>query len=260
MSAAAKPHMAPRSWPAVQDDDIPILFEDEEEPMGTANPHAWAEHILFGGLVGVLARRWPDHQVFRDLNCYYKVKGKQSPRTGRNPNFASDLMIVRPNIKLPFETTSYTIGVDGPPPVAAIEILSEETAAVRDLKVKLALYRKLGIGEYILVDLTGEFLAEKILLKRLQASGKWKDMSDSDGGLTSQLGFRLIIDGDDPLGLFVIDAQTGKRLARPHEANAAEEKANAAEEKASAAIEKLRRAEERIQSLQAENDRLRGRK
>ena len=109
------------------DDDIPILFEDEEEPMGTANPHAWADYLLFGPLIEVLARRRPDHQVFKDLNCYYEVKGRRSPGTGRKPNFASDLMIVRPNVKLPFETKSYTIGVDGPQPVAAIEILSEET-------------------------------------------------------------------------------------------------------------------------------------
>ena len=191
----------------------------------------------------MLARRRPDHQVFKDLNCYYEVKGRRSPGTGRKPNFASDLMIVRPNVKLPFETKSYTIGVDGPQPLAAIEILSEETAEDRDLKVKLALYRKLEIDEYILVDLTGQFLAEKILLKRLQASGKWKDMIDGDGGLTSKLGFRLIIDTADPLGLFVIDAQTGKRLTRPHEASA-----------------ELSRAEERNHSLQAEIDRLRGQK
>jgi len=45
----------------------------------------------------------------------------------------------------------------------------------------------------------------------LQANGTWKNVKDADGGLTSLLGFRLIIDEADPVGLFVVDAATGAR-------------------------------------------------
>ena len=58
--------------------------------------------------------------------------------------------------------------------------------------------------------------AQSLLLKRLQPDGTWKDEQDPDGGVTSQLGFRLIIDTDGRLRM--LDATTGKRYARPDEA------------------------------------------
>jgi Uma2 family endonuclease len=225
------------------DDDIPILYEDEEEDMGESNPHAWANLILFGCLLPLLGKRRPDYQAFANLNCYYE--GRRSKKTGRKPNFASDLMIARPFVKLPLDTPSYTIGEDGPAPTTAFEVLSKRTAEDRDLKKKLELYRKLKIQEYILVDLMGVYLKQKIQLKVLQPSGRWKNVKDSDGGLTSQLGFRLIIDETDPYGLFVVDAMTGIRCVRPHEAADESEARHLAEERAKA-------AEERLEALQAE--------
>ena len=250
------------------DDDIPILFEDEEEPMGKANAHAWTNLVLFGCLPALLKKRRPDYQVFANLNCYYEARGRRSAKTGRKPNFASDIMLVRPYVLLPFDTTSYTIGDDGPEPTTVIEVLSKETAAKRDLKEKLVLYRKLKISEYILVDLTGSFLKQKIQLKVLQPSGKWKNVKDADGGLTSQLGFRLILDETDPLGLFVVDAETGIRCVRPHESEEranlegearqrAEERANREAEARGAEARARQLAEERLQRLQAEVERLR---
>ena len=55
-----------------------------------------------------------------------------------------------------------------------------------------------------------------MLLKRLQRNGEYKDEQDADGGVTSDLGFRLIFDED---GLIrVLDAATGKPYIRPAEA------------------------------------------
>jgi hypothetical protein len=164
-------------------------------------------------------------------------------------------MIVHPNQPLPFDAVSYTVGVDGPVPQVVVEVLSEETAQTRDLKVKLTLYGKLGIAEYILVDLTGRFLPKKLELRRLQANGKWKNVKDASGGATSQLGFRLLIDDTDPYGLVILDAATGERVVRPHEL---QEQVHQANERARAEAEGRRLAENRLQDLQAELDRLRG--
>ena len=208
-------HAAMEPFPPVVDDDIPILYEDEEEVMGEANLHAWANIILFGCLPSLLKERQPDCPVYANLNCYYEVKGRRSPRTGRRPNFASDIMIVRPYRELPATISSYTIGEDGPQPLTVLEVMSRETAANRDLNEKLVLYRKLKIKEYILVDLSGQFLPQMLLLKRLQRSGRWKDVTDPDGGLTSELGFRLMIDPTETYGLQVVDAMTGIKRIRP---------------------------------------------
>lgn len=79
-------------------------------------------------------------------------------------------------------------------------------------------------------------------MKRLQPNGSWRDELDPNGGITSQLGFRPIIDGDEHLR--VPDASTGKWSTRPDEV---ELKAEAPQ-----------RAEERPRALAAEPHRLRG--
>ena len=99
------------------------------------------------------------------------------------------------------------------------------------LDEKVILYAKLEIAEYIMVDLSGEYLPEKLLLKRLQPDGTWKDERDGDGGVTSLLGFRLIIDLDGMLS--VVDTETRRRYVRPRE------------------------AQERLRELEAELERLR---
>jgi Uma2 family endonuclease len=256
------------------EDEIPILYEDEEEEMGEANLHAWVVSTLYFALPTFFKNRQPALQVFQNLNCFYLPTGRPSPKTGCKPNFASDIMIVHANQPLPLATVvSYTIGVDGPVPKLVFEVLAEETKT-RDMKEKLVLYAKLGIPEYIFVDLTGDFLPKKLELRRLQANGKWKIVNDAAGGVTSNLGFRLFIDDTDPYGLFIADAATGRREIRPHEwvelghqinelarAEAdrlAQEQVSQADEHPRVAAEARRLAEERLQALEAEMERLRG--
>jgi hypothetical protein len=93
-----------------------------------------------------------------------------------------------------------------------------------------------------LIDVTGRFLPERLLLKRLRRNRTWNDEQDADGGITSKLGFRLIIDTDDRLR--VVNARTEEPYARPDEAQAE--------------AEARREAEERVQALEEELARLRG--
>jgi colicin import membrane protein len=243
--------------------DLPLLYEDEEEgEMGEANIHVLTEEIFRNGLKAHLGpqRRY---RVFSNMNLYYHPK---DPKAYVSP----DTMLVEPLRELGEDVRSYRIGGDGPAPQLTLEVLSARTAQQRDLDEKMIVYAKLGVQEYILVDVTGEYLPRRLLLKRLQPDGTWKDEQDPDGGVTSQLGFRLIIDTDGHLRM--LNAATGERYARPDEAETeaearrqAEERMQAqaearrqAEARMQAGAEARRQAEERIRALEAELRRLRG--
>jgi Uma2 family endonuclease len=212
--------------------DMPVLFEDEgQAEMGDTSSHTLAMEILSIGIVVHLASQLR-YQVFSNLNVYYHP-------VERWAYFSPDVMVVAPPNRLPDTLRSYRIGTDGPAPVLVVEILSRRSFQEQDLTSKPILYAKQGIAEYILVDTTGEFLPQRLLLKRLRANGTWADEQDPDGGVTSALGFRLVIEADDSLR--VIETATGKRYLRPRQAQGAFEQ-----------------AEERIRALEAELARLRG--
>ena len=215
-------------------DDIPLLYEDQEDDeMGESDFHAIVEDILRYGLRAHLASR-SELRVFTNLNLYYN---RRKPKA----NVAPDAMVVAPTRVLVGDVSSYRIGQDGPAPILAGEILSPRTAEDKDLGKKLKVYAKLGVPEYILVDLSGRFLPERLVLKRLQSDRTWLDERDSDGGITSRLGFRVTIDVDG--WLRVVNAATGDPYARPDEAQAT---ANA-----------LQQTQERLRQLEAEIERLR---
>jgi len=257
------------------------MYEDEDE-MGEAINHYWAIHLSFGCLTTFLKEQHPDLRVFANLNCHY-TNGPVDSKSKSLPYFSADLMIVRPHVPCPDDLATYTIGQEGPAPLLVLEVLSDRTARERDLGEKLPLYSKLGINEYILVDPSGQFLPERTLLKRLQPGGTWKDFNDPDGGVTSELGFRVV---KDEMGeLSVVNAKTHKVYARPMEAQAeadarfraenarrqaeearlraeegrlqAEVAQRQAEDRATAEAEGRRQAEERIQALEEELRRLR---
>lgn len=191
--------------------NLPILHEDDlEGEMGEANLHALAEHILRYGIAAHLGDR-PRYRVFSNMNLHYQPR---FPRV----YVAPDVMVVTPLAAQPDELRSYHLDSDGPAPVFVAEILSEETAEDRDLDEKLYIYAMTGIAEYLLVDVDGRFLPQRLLLKQLKQDRTWRDQRDADGGVTSRLGLRVIFDSDGRLR--VIDELTGRKYARPDEAEA----------------------------------------
>jgi Uma2 family endonuclease len=259
--------------PPVLPSGLPILYEDDEEgDLGESNPHVVTDEILHVCVKTHLPRR-PEYQVFSNMNLYYQDPA--APEISPTPYVSPDNMVVKPTHPLPETVRSYQIGREGPAPVLIAEILSERSAQQqRDLAEKVILYAKLGVAEYILVDVTGTFLPRRLLLKRLQPDQTWRDEQDPDGGVTSRLGFRLVVEADGKLR--VIDAATGRHYLRPEEAQAAFEEARAAAEQARAAArqaqeaaqqaraafeaeaEARRQAEERARALEAELACLRG--
>jgi Uma2 family endonuclease len=199
-------------------DGMPIFYEDEDEgDMGEANLHVVSTDILYFGVQAHLARRRAC-RVYTNLNLHYR-EGPPHPRTRALPYVSPDVMVVRPYRALPEDLASYTIGREGPAPVFVAEVLSERSAQQRDLLEKLRIYALLGVSECLLADVTGRFLPERRLLKRLRRDGTWKDEHDTGSGLTSRLGFRVILEADGHLR--ALDARTGEPYVRPTEVQAA---------------------------------------
>jgi len=221
-------------------DDIPILYEDEgEEEMEESNIHVVTGqiiHVCVGAHLANLAR----YQVFANMNLYY-LPGPPHPQTRSLPYVSPDVMVVEPLDPLEGEVRSYTIGRDGPGPLVTVETLSQRSGQQRDKEEKVIVYARLAVPEYILVDVTGAYLPERLLLKRLQSDGTYRDERDTDGGVTSNLGFRLIIEADSQVR--VLDVVTGRKYVRPREAQA---EADARQ----AMAEKIRVLQEEIEKLQ----------
>lgn len=198
-------------------DDIPILYEDEElGEMGEAFFHTAINEILHAGLEAFVRERHPPLRACANLNLYYKEEPLYE-RTKSKPYVSPDLMIVEPKVSEPEKMTSYTIDKEGPSPWFVEETLSPATGLSIDLNEKLRIYALLGIGEYVLIDPSGKYLPQRLLLKRLQPDRTWRDEQDPDGGVTSQLGFRIIFDEDGQVR--VVDVLTGWKYTRPDEAN-----------------------------------------
>lgn len=250
-SPARLTHPKAASPPRARLDDMPILYEDEEEgDMGESSPHMDAEMILFVALRTLLASR-KEYRVFANMNLYYRQEPRH-PKTGSWPYVSPDVMVVRPRVSLPDDFTSYEIGRDGPAPVLVAEMLSPRSAQQRDLDLKVILYSMLSVAEYILVDPSGKYLPQKLLLKRLQADGTWNDEQDPDSGITSGMGFRLLFDSDGRLQ--VIDGKTGEPLLKPDKAQEAFRAERDARQEAEASQQA---AEARVRELEAELQQLR---
>jgi Uma2 family endonuclease len=239
---------------------MPVMYEDEgQEEMGESRPHTVADQILSIG-IGAHLRSASQFQVFSNLNLYYH-------QIDRWAYVSPDVMVVVPSRPLPENLGSYRIGVDGPAPILAVEILSRRSFQQQDLTTKPIIYAQLGVAEYMLIDGTGEFLPQRLLMKRLQGDGTWVEEQDTDGGVSSRLGFRVVLDMDNRPR--VIETRTGKPYLRPDEAQAAFEEAQAAAEQAQAATQEARaareaeaearrQAEEHARALEAELARLWG--
>jgi Uma2 family endonuclease len=188
---------------------LPLVHEDDQEvEMGESNLHWVIEAILRFSLAAHLAGQ-PRYRVYANLNFHFQPR---FPRVYVTP----DVMVVTPAAPLAEDVNSYALDRDGPAPVLVAEILSERTAEERDLEEKPQTYAFLGIPEYVLIDPSGEFLEQRLLLKRLQRNRTWKDEQDADGGITSRLGCRVVLEADGKPR--VLDVKTGERYPRPDEA------------------------------------------
>lgn len=190
--------------------DWPVLFEDDgQESMGDTRPHTTAEAILRFGLMAHFAAVDPRAEVLANMNLYYHP-------TNRWAYVSPDIMVVVPPAPLPADLRSYRAGETGPAPVLTVEVLSRRTFQQHDLTLKPDVYANLGVAEYLLADVTGAFLPQRLALKTRDAAG-WADQPDEGDGVTSPaFGFRVRLMADGQVRVF--DAATGEAYARPEEA------------------------------------------
>jgi len=183
--------------------------------MGEANLHVLWTQTLHYGLMAHLAYR-PELRVYSNMNLYYR-DAPLHPKTRSRPYVSPDVMVVEPFTPLPDDLVSYTIGREGPAPLLASEVLSERSTQQRDLKEKLPLYARLGVKEYVQADPVGRFLPQRLVIHRLQTDGSWLTARDPDGGITSDLQFRVILESNNQLRLQ--NTVTGRLYVRPEEAD-----------------------------------------
>ncbi|HEV3144182.1 MAG TPA: Uma2 family endonuclease [Gemmataceae bacterium] len=211
--------------------DIPIMYEDEgQEKLGETLPHSTSIQILTLGLRSHFAPR-PVFHVISNMNVHYS-------RLDRKAYISPDVMVVNPPRPLPKSLRSYRIGKNKPAPLVTIEVLSRRSFQQQDLSNKPEILSELGIREYLLVDVTSEFLPTHLERRELQANGSWVSGQDPDGGITSELGFRIVMEDDGQLR--VLERATGRKYLRPDEAEDARSQ-----------------AEQRIRELEDELERLR---
>ncbi|MCB0084380.1 MAG: Uma2 family endonuclease, partial [Caldilineaceae bacterium] len=146
---------------------------------------------------------------------------------------------------------SFQVGIDGPLPVAIIEVTSESTRD-QDFGMKQDIYAAVGIPEYLVIDLLTE-RSEPWRLHgfRLGNTPRYQSIPpDADGGITLQgLGLRFLPIGRTRIDVF--DSTTGERLRSATEFREAAEAEAARAEAAEATIAELM---ERLRRLEANDE------
>jgi Uma2 family endonuclease len=140
-----------------------LLYEDEGLEMGESSVHTRTTGILLYGLAFHFGAK-KKYRVFGNHNLYYS---EQDPAAYISP----DVMVVQPSRPLPEEVTSLHMGQECPAPFVAAEVLSFRTYQQGDLTNKPILNAGLGIPEYLLVDVRGDLLPDRLVMLRRRAKG-----------------------------------------------------------------------------------------
>lgn len=169
----------------------------------------------------------PDVYVLGNMMMYYE---EGEPRKSISPDIFVAFGIGRKERRI------YKIWEEGKPPDFVLEFASKKTYQ-NDLTGKKRLYADIGIREYFLYDVEGQYLPSLLMGFRL-INRDYIEIPTSDNGgiLAATLGleFHLL---DDGFGIYDPDAQEWVKTA----AEAAEERADQAEAEAAQLREELDR-------------------
>lgn len=244
--------------------------DSDGKPTAEAPEHLEAMIYLITALQAYFAER---EDVYVGGNQFlYWIEGNPRQRV------APDVYVVFGVPKRPPRPT-WQVWAEGKAPDVIFELTSRSTAG-EDLDRKYRLYQRLGVQEYILIDVTRQYLIEPMLLYRLQGNEYHQvpneRPNDREWRVTSELlGLQVVVRAEDE-GYLVrlwdpaqqrflpsIREATEEMLRvyqqmeqmRRREAEAqrrAEEEARRAQEQARRAEEEARRAEEEARRAQEE--------
>lgn len=208
-------------------------------------------------LITALQEHYQNEDVYVSGNIllYYE---KGEPRSHISP----DVLIVFGIKNEPREI--YRTWLEGKPPDLVVEITSK-TTKFKDVGIKKGLYEALGVREYLLFDLTGDYLTPNFQAYRLVDGIYVRALLPENTGFLSQFGLQFrVVDGE----LRVYDSQsrllmTPTEKARQQmeradsEASRADAEASRADAEASRADTEAIRAEEQARRAEALAQRLR---
>ncbi len=166
--------------------------ESDGKPMAETPEHLEAMLYLIGALQAYFAQR-ADVYVAGNQFMYW-IEGNPTQRV------APDVYVVFGVPKRPYRPT-WKVWEEGKAPDVIFELTSRSTAG-EDLGRKYRLYQRLGVKEYILIDVTREYLIEPVILHRLQgrefvtipnerpSDREWRVLSE-------QLGLYVVVRAED---------------------------------------------------------------
>src|SRR5215213_2924586 len=191
--------------------EIPLTPEDFLDPkvgdtMNQGKPHVMAATFLFD-----LLTRWfhgrPDVVVLHD------VKHLMMPRRGPAP----DVSVIMGLEMIDHQMSSYNVKRIGVPPSLIIEVVSPRDRRIREVdeKTKPGLYERIGVREYLLLDLPRRANGWRTRWTgyRMDEAGRYQPIElDAQGRIFSEttgLFFGANVAGD---WAELIDTETGQRL------------------------------------------------
>jgi len=218
--------------PLQYEDDI-FYPESDGQPMGESDLH----RTEMSDLIDTLQDRFRDDaDVYVSGNLFFYYE-KGNPKAVICP----DVFVVHgvPNRLRPI----YKLWEEGRVPSMVIEVTSASTRR-EDLRTKKDRYERLGVEEYFLFDLLGDYLDPR-LQGHLLTGGKYRPMPPAaDGSLESRT-TGLILRPEE-IQLRLVDAATGELLMRPRESRAMVRDVTAALEHLEEENARLRREIERL--------------
>jgi Uma2 family endonuclease len=191
--------------------ETPLTPEDFLDPqvgdtMVQGRLHNTAAVFLYDLLV-----RWFRHRP--DVDVLHDLKHLMAPRRGPAP----DVSVLMGLKEIERDITSYDLRTTGIPPSLIIEVVSPSDRRIRkvDEEDKVELYERLGVREYLLLDLPRKRNGWKVVWRgyRLDGSGCYAPIEPDDRGRLRSETAGLFF-GADPAGKWIelVDAETGVRL------------------------------------------------
>ena len=214
--------------------------ESDGQPMAETGLHVQA-------MVDLLSALWtryegtPDVYVGGNQFLYY-VEG--------NPRMvvAPDVFVVKGVPSKP-PRRIYKLWEERQPPCLVVELTSDSTRK-EDLESKKLCYEQMGVEEYLLFDVLGDYLKPSLQGFRL-VDGRYRRIEPLfDGSLLSRpLGLRFHADGPN---LRLVDAETGEPLVRATDMPTQESRLRAEKERADRMEEELARLRRELEQARGE--------
>ncbi len=188
--------------------------ESDGKPMAETPEHLEAMLYLISALQAYFAQR-ADVYVAGNQFMYW-IEGNPTQRV------APDVYVAYGVPRRPYHPT-WKVWEMGKAPDVIFELTSRSTAA-EDLGRKYRLYQRLGVKEYVLIDVTREYLIVPIILHRLQGREYVQVTSERPNDrewrvLSEVLGLAVVVRAqDDGYLVRLYDPQSGEYLPTPTEA------------------------------------------